>query len=294
MQCGPQIRRFARTGALIAYARTANDIMTDRLGALAHWLIDAATGAQTPLATGPGSHTSPRWSPDGSRIAYLSTGTDGRTQIEIHWMRGETASITNLVEAPSDITWSPDGKQIAFVMLAPEAAPTIGKPLKKPPGAKWGDEPLVIDSMNFRADGQGLDKPGFRHIYVMTVDGGAPRQLTSGPFSDAGPLAWSPDGKSIFFAGNRNADWKREPQDWARHTAMTLSIYRLNVADGSLLQLSHETGPYHAPTVSPDGKLVAFLGYVDKHIGNQRCQLNVMDARTARISVSSASRWIAR
>src|ERR1700678_2835883 len=125
----PQIRK---DGAQIAYGRMANDIMTDRQSQ-SLWLIDTASGAQTPLASGPGSHSSPRWSPDGSRIAYLSTGADGRTQIVIHWMRGETASITNLTEAPSDITWSPDGKQIAFVMHAPVAGPTIGKQLVKPP-----------------------------------------------------------------------------------------------------------------------------------------------------------------
>ncbi len=271
----PQVRS---DGAQIVYARTRNDIMTDRLME-SLWLIDVATGAQTPLATGPGSQSSPRWSPDGSRIAYLSTGADGRTQIAIHWMRGETANITNLVEAPSDITWSPDGKQIAFVMLAPEAGPTIGKPLPKPPGAHWADGPIVIDSLNFRADGQGLEKPGFRHIYVMSAEGGgAPRPLTSGHFSDAGPLAWSADGKSILFAGNRSEEWKREPQDWGRHTAMTLSIYRVNVTDGSLQQLSHDIGPYHAPTVSPDGKLIAYLGYQDKHVGNQNARLNVMNA----------------
>jgi dipeptidyl aminopeptidase/acylaminoacyl peptidase len=270
----PQIRR---DGAQIAYARAANDIMADRQSQ-SLWLIDTASGAQTPLASGPGFYSSPRWSPDGSRIAYLSNGADGRTQIVIHWLRGgESASITNLVEAPSDITWSPDGKQIAFVMLQPEAAPTIGKQLAKPPGARWGDAPRVIDTMSFRADGQGMNKPGFRHVYVMSVDGCTPRPLTSGPFSDAGPLAWSPDGKWIFFAGNRSEEWNREPQDWARHTAMTLSIYRLNVADGSLLQLSHDIGPYHAPAVSPDGKLVAFLGYHDKHVGNQNFRLNVMD-----------------
>ena len=270
----PQIRA---DGTQIVYAREVNDIMTDRL-VKSLWLIDTASGAQTPLATGPGSHSSPRWSPDGSRIAYLSTGPDGRTQIAIRWARGETANITNLTETPSELTWSPDGKQLAFVMLSPVPAPTIGKQMIKPPGAKWAGDPIVIDSMNFRADGQGMDKPGFRHIFVISVDGGgAPRQLTFGPYSDAGPLAWSKDGKSIFYAGNHSEEWKREPQDWARHVAMTLSIYRLNLADGTTTQLTREIGPYRAPVLSPDGKLIAYIGYNDKHVGNQNVRVNVMD-----------------
>src|SRR5450432_2546407 len=100
----PQIRP---DGTQIVYARVANDIMTDRLVS-SLWIIDTATGAQTPLAPGSGSNSSPRWSPDGARIAYLSMSSDGRTQVAIRWMGGETANITNLTESPREISWSPD------------------------------------------------------------------------------------------------------------------------------------------------------------------------------------------
>lgn len=282
----PQIRR---DGAQVAYGRISNDIMTDgRVQSL--WLIDTATGAQTPLASGPGQYASPRWSPDGSKIAYLATGIDGLTQIVVHWMNGATAALTRLVEQPSDIAWSPDGKQIAFVMLAPAADVTMGKPLDKPPGAQWGEDPVVVHDLNFRADGQGLDRRGFRHVYVVSLEGGGvARQLTSGPFSDAGPLAWAPDGRWIYFASNHEDDWSRGPQDWSRHTAMTLSIYRVGSTDGSQMQLTHEVGPYHAPVVSPDGKLIAYLGYRDKHIGNQNVRLHVMQADGGNPRVVSGS-----
>src|SRR3546814_7894409 len=70
----PQIRPDGRA---VAYARRSFDIMTDR-GRNSIWLIDTESGAQTPLVTGSGSHNSPRWSPTGDRLAYVSTAQDGR------------------------------------------------------------------------------------------------------------------------------------------------------------------------------------------------------------------------
>ena len=269
---------ISRDGSQIAYARNFSDIMTDEVRQ-SLWLIDPASGAQRPITAAPGHYGSPRFSPDGSRIAYLAPDEAGHTQIVVRWLHGDSAVLTHLTESPTDITWSPDGKQIAFIMLDPTPAPSIGQALEKPAGATWGSGPVVIDRLNFRADGQGLDRTGFRHIYVVSADGGGtPRPLTEGPYSDAGPLAWSKDGQSLYFAGNRHADWMRDPEDWARHTSMVLSIYRVNLADRALTELTHEVGPYRAPAVSPDGKLIAYLGYPDRHIANQNVRLHVMDA----------------
>jgi dipeptidyl aminopeptidase/acylaminoacyl peptidase len=271
----PQIRR---DGTQIVYVREHNDVATDEV-LQSLWLVDAATGAQRPLTRTAGHYESPRWSPDGTKIAYVETAADGRSQIVVQWLGGGTATITRLTEKPTDITWSPDGTRIAFIALEPASAPTIGKPLAKPDRATWAPGPVITTDMNFRADGFGRDPYGYRHLHVVSIEGGGtPVALTSGPFSDAGPLAWSPDGRSIYFATNLDEGWKRLPEDWARHTAMTLSIYRVDASDRKLVQLSREVGPYHAPRVSPDGKQIAFLGYRDRHVGHQGVRLNVMNA----------------
>lgn len=270
--------RISGDGARIAYLRNSNDIMTDEV-IQSLWVMDTATGAQRPLTHEPGHYASPRWSPDGSKIAYVSAGSDGRTQIVVCSVKdGAAVSLAKLAEAPTDITWSPDGKRIAFLMLERAPPASIGTPLAMPPGAHWGAGPIVIDRLNFHADGKGLDPSGYRHVFVISVDGGGIRQLTFGPFSEAGPLAWSPDGKSIYFADNRRADWQRLPQDPERHTPIDLSIYRVDLAGNGLTRLSHEVGPYREPRVSPNGRLIAYLGYRDEHLPNQDVRLNLMDA----------------
>ncbi|MBS0396060.1 MAG: S9 family peptidase [Proteobacteria bacterium] len=282
----PQIRG---DGSEIVYVRSRNDVMTDSV-VQSLWLVDVASGTETPLTRSAGHLGSPRWSPDGTRIAYLEADADGRMQIVVHWRRsGATAVVTHLTEAPADIAWSPDGKQIAFVMLERTAPPSIGKAPSKPAGAHWAPGPQVIDELNFRVDGAGLNPNGYRHLFVLSVEGGGmPRQLTFGPYSESGPLAWSPDGRYLYCAGNREPNWKRLPEDTARHTAMELSIFRVNVADGTLAQLSHALGPYHSPRVSPDGKQIAFLGFEERHVAYQNVRLNVMEADGSRPRVVGA------
>src|SRR5690349_10275589 len=80
-------------GSRIAYVRRSGDIMTDRMRPTI-WLVDSRTGQQSPLAAGPGSHSQPRWSPDGRRLAYISTAEGGGAQLFVRWMdSGESVRI---------------------------------------------------------------------------------------------------------------------------------------------------------------------------------------------------------
>ncbi len=131
----PQIRP---DGHAIAYVRMSYDIMTDSPRSTL-WLMDVDTGAQTPVATGSGSHFSPRWSPDGKRLAYVSSAEGGQAQLFVHWMQtGQAARITDLTESPSGLSWSPDGRSIAFIMLIPEEKPKLGEPPREAGGRSLG------------------------------------------------------------------------------------------------------------------------------------------------------------
>jgi dipeptidyl aminopeptidase/acylaminoacyl peptidase len=275
-------------GTQIVYAREANDIMTDR-SRKTLWLVDVRTGVQTPLVAGSGSHMSPRWSPDGKRLAYVSTAEGGSPQLFVRWMAtGATARITGLPDSPSAISWSPDGQRIAYTLTVPGEATRLGSAPAKPEGAKWADPLEVIDKVTYRADGGGYLKPGFDHIFIVDADGGAPRQLTFGDHDDGGPLSWTPDGRRILFSAVRTPDWEREPNN--------SEVYALDIASGSLTALTRRFGPDSDPVVSPDGKNVAYLGFDDTRRSYENTQLYVMaiDGSGARSLTADLDRSIDR
>lgn len=116
-------------GRRIVYVRTRYDVMKDRPVANL-WIVDAEGGrsAHRPLRSDGDSHRSPRWSPDGTRLAFISN-SDGKPQVFVRWMdSGQTARITDLVEAPGDLTWSPDGTQLAFTAFVPAPPATMAAP----------------------------------------------------------------------------------------------------------------------------------------------------------------------
>jgi dipeptidyl aminopeptidase/acylaminoacyl peptidase len=261
---------IAPDGRTIAYVRRHMDIKTDHArGSI--WLVGSDGRHERPLSGAPGSGM-PRWSPDGTRLAYLAAAADGSTQLFVYWTdSGVTAAVSHFTEAPTSLAWSPDGRWLAFTMPMPAER----KPLKvelppTPKGAAWADPPKLIDRMVYRVDGEGYLPNSYSQLFVAPADGGPARQLTHGDFDHDGPAAWSADGKSVLISANRRADAEYEPLD--------SEIYQVDLADGSIHALTDRRGPDTNPVVSPDGKHIAYLGFDDRRVGYQATQLYVMDA----------------
>jgi acylaminoacyl-peptidase len=257
-------------GSQVVYVRNFFDVMTDRRRTNL-WLVSADGSFHRPLTSGTRSHGSPRWSPDGGRILWVSS-QDGSSQLWLRWMdTGEEARITNLTASPGNLSWSPDGEWIAFTMFVEDGPdPALARGMPSPPeGAQWAAAAVVIDDVQYKADGQtGFVRQGNTHVFVVPAEGGTPRQLTSGPHSHSQPT-WAPDGESLVVVANRRDDADFEPND--------SDLYEVSLADGSLTRLTDRYGPDSGPAISPDGGRIAYVGFDDELQGYQVSRLYVMN-----------------
>jgi len=249
-------------GSQVVYTRGWIDATNDeRKSAL--WMIGIDGAKNRQLEDGGGA----LWSPDGTRILYTASGEPTGSQIFVRWMdaEGAVSQITRLENGPSSPRWSPDGEWIAFTSRVDQDADFAGVQLpRRPDGAKWTDEPKVVERAGYKRDRTGYIDTGWTHLFVVPAEGGTARRLTDGSWNHSS-LSWSPDGSEIYFTSHRSDDWDR-PDNWQES-----EIYAVDVASTTIRQLTDRRGPDGSPVPSPDGRLIAYIAG-DEHQDTYRNQ----------------------
>lgn len=276
-------------GSQVVYTRSWVDKMGDRFQS-AVWIMDSDGGRNRFLLEG----SSPRWSPDGARLAFVAPGGEGGPdgpQIHVRWMdaEGATSQVTRETEAPSNFLWSPDGRHIYFQRFVPESEPWPIDLPAAPEGATWTPTPRIVDRVHYRFDRIGFLEEGFTHLFRVPSDGGTAQQLTSGSWnagatfvSGVGNVGYdlTPDGSTLIFDGlMEDADNRYRESH----------IYAMDLASGEIRQLTSEMGPWARPKLSPDGRTIAYVGYPWTSQTYKTTDLYMMDADGGNARLASGS-----
>ncbi|MEO6348695.1 MAG: S9 family peptidase, partial [Aquaticitalea sp.] len=255
-------------GNHIIYVRNFKDVMTDKnLSNL--WMVNTDGSRNRPITTGNQNDFSPSWSHDGTRIVFKSNMKDDKVKLYMMWMDSkDVLALTNTQESAGAVSWSWDDTQLAFSMFVPSVKKSIINLPQKPEGAKWNAPPIYIDQMNYRGDGQGYLKSGNDQLFIISTDGGTPRQITF-TADDYGNPIWSKDGKSLYFGANLHENHEMEPVD--------SEIYQFTISTATIKPLTSRKGPDNAAVVSPDGSKIAYTGFDDTYQGYTVTKLYVMN-----------------
>ncbi len=222
------------------------------------WVAPVDGGEARRFTSGTANAHSPSWSPNGQTLAFVSERESEKTDKEQKkrgkgkpqiWLLpmdgGEAAQLTFMEHGVSSPVWSPDGHHILFNAAVGPADEETDEGKKLP-------KVRVIDQLWYRLDGVGFTYERRSHLFLLSVNGGTPVQLTDGDWDD-GDAVWSPDGQQIAFTTNHAEDRWRIPG---------ADVYTLDLQQGqagTLRCLTDGTMGCSSPSWSPDGKTIAFL-----------------------------------
>ncbi|MCA9934873.1 MAG: PD40 domain-containing protein, partial [Anaerolineales bacterium] len=222
------------------------------------WLYPTRGGKPRQFTYGDHVDSSPRWSPDGSQIAFLSNRKDGKSA-QIYLIPvdgGEARPLTDLKGSIGGFQWSPDGKNLlcAFRKKDKESLEREQDEQKKKLGIVARH---YANRTFFKLDGAGYQPDNeYWHLWIIDAKSGKATQLTPDDRYDENDLAWSPDGEWVAFASNRSEDPDMEPD--------LGELYIMPSAGGEMQTIPTPTGPKFMPAFSPDGR---FLAYFDPSSG---------------------------
>jgi dipeptidyl aminopeptidase/acylaminoacyl peptidase len=237
------------------------------------WMVSTHGGDPIPLTAEGVSSSHARWSPDGKYLSFLSARDGGKSQVWLLDRRGgEAVRLTETAQGVDDFEWSPDSSRLVLILRDPkpedletakekEKEKEKGKPAAAAPPKPKTPPPFVIDRLQFKRDTVGYLDRRRTHLYVFNVSAKTTTQITSGDFDDTEP-AWSPDGKSLAFTGNRSL-----PDPDATHDTNIWAVAADNTDKGGhLIQITTNPGADYSPAWSPDGKWIAYVTQLEPRL----------------------------
>ena len=238
-------------GKWVAYTVTTAHKDTDKNNTDV-WMVSWDGNQQIQLTSTPDGESSPRWSPDGKYLSFVSSrqGAKGGQVWLLNRAGGEAIKLTDIKGGVSDYAWSPDSKHFVLVVEEPDPA---NKDADEKPDEKKTPKPIVIDRYRFKADVRGFLRGERSHLHLFDIDSKKAEILTPGTFDDEAP-AWSPDGKQIAFI---RAHGEGEAFDRMPNEDVFLIDAKAGAQPRRLTSTTAQEGG--RPAWSPDGKSIAYL-----------------------------------
>ena len=248
------------------------------------WVVPLAGGESRQLTTGVAGEDRPRWSPDGKRIAYISS-QDGSAQVWVRDFDGNTGSLTGEPRRVTSIStetggelWSPDGQNILFVSsVYPACKDDACNKARLEEKARSKVKASIFTGLFYRhwASYTGGKRS---HLFVVPASGGVARDLTPGdhdvpPFQLGGSdlYAFSPDGKEIAFTSNISE---------VEATSTNNDLFTVPVTGGTPKKITDNPASDSTPRYSPDGKYIAYLAQARPGYESDRFRLMLYDRVT--------------